>query len=53
MAQWGKALATRLDSLSPVPGTHMIEGESHSCKLSSDHHTYSVIQVATPNTHSK
>lgn len=39
-AQPVKALANKLDDLSPVPGAHMIEGEMQLYKLSSDLHMY-------------
>lgn len=32
----GKALAAKLDDLSPMPRIHMMEGENHTCKLFSD-----------------
>ena len=28
MAQWVKALAAKLDNLSSIPGTHMVEEEN-------------------------
>jgi hypothetical protein len=42
MAQWVKGLVTKPDILSLIPGANIVEGESGSCRLSSDlcTHTY-------------
>lgn len=44
MAQWLKAPATKPHDPSSVPRTHMVEGDTDSCKLSTDYvyvHPYS------------
>ena len=38
MAQQVKVLTIKPGDLSPIPWTHMIEGDGNSHKLSSDHH---------------
>lgn len=35
MAQWGWVLATKADDLSLLSGTHLVEGESRGCPLTS------------------
>lgn len=36
MAQWAKVFIIRLDDLSSIPETHMVEGENQLLQMSSD-----------------
>ncbi|MGE9806312.1 hypothetical protein ACQP3L_37705, partial [Escherichia coli] len=48
MAQWVRVLVTKPDDgLSFILGIHMVEGDSDSCKLSSDPHMCTLWHVHT------
>lgn len=52
MAPWIKALATKPDNSSLIPGTHKVEERTDFYKLSSDLHMYIMLHTHT-HTHQK
>lgn len=51
MTQQVKSLALKHGSLSLILGTHIVEGESNSHRLSSDLHRHTVAHAYANNTH--
>lgn len=48
---WIKALATKLNDLSLIPGTHKVEEKTDFCKLSSDLHMYIMVHMCYTHTY--